>query len=56
MEVFILVLLVILASMAGLAVGVIARRAPLKGSCGGLACTCSGERAVGLCPEEARPR
>jgi hypothetical protein len=56
MEVFILVLLVILASMAGLAVGVIARRAPLKGSCGGLACTCSEERVVGPCPEEARLR
>jgi hypothetical protein len=56
MEVFFLVLLIVLASMAGLAVGVIARRAPLKGSCGGLACTCSGERVVGLCPEEARPR
>lgn len=56
MEVFILVLLVILASMAGLAVGLVARRPPLKGSCGGLACTCSGERVAGLCPEEARRR
>jgi hypothetical protein len=40
MAVFLLVLLVILASMAGLAAGVIARRAPLRGSCGGLACRC----------------
>lgn len=43
MEVFLLVLLIVLASMAGLAAGIMARRAPLKGSCGGLACSCSGE-------------
>jgi hypothetical protein len=54
MEVFFLVLLIVLASMAGLAVGMLARRPPLKGSCGGLACSCSGERVGGSCPEEAR--
>lgn len=41
MEVFLLVLAIFLTSMAGLAVGILARRAPLRGSCGGLACNCS---------------
>lgn len=43
MEVFFLVLAVFIASMTGLAAGIMARRAPLKGSCGGLACNCRGE-------------
>lgn len=43
MDLFLLVLLIILVSMAGLAVGIMARRTPLKGSCGGPACDCRGE-------------
>ena len=38
MGTLILTLLVILLAVAGLAVGVLLGRAPLKGSCGGLAC------------------
>jgi hypothetical protein len=43
MEVFLLVAAVFLMSMAGLAAGAMARRAPLRGSCGGLACRCRGK-------------
>ena len=50
MEVFLLVLIVFIISMTGLAAGILARRAPLKGSCGGLACNCSGE-----CRADCRP-
>lgn len=38
MGTLILTLLVILLAVAGLAVGVLLGRAPLKGSCGGLSC------------------
>ncbi|PJI84365.1 hypothetical protein BC777_3423 [Yoonia maricola] len=39
----ILTFLILLISMGGLAVGVLLGRAPIKGSCGGLACTtCRG--------------
>lgn len=38
METMILSLVLILLSVAGLAIGVIMGRAPIKGSCGGLAC------------------
>jgi hypothetical protein len=49
MQTFILSLILILASVAGLAVGVIFKRAPLRGSCGGVACgdgiSCGCQRA-----------
>ena len=38
MATFILTLVIILASIAGLATGVLLGRAPLRGSCGGIAC------------------
>ena len=38
METFILTFIILLLSIAGLAVGVLLGRAPIKGSCGGLAC------------------
>lgn len=38
METFILTLIVSLLAIAGLAIGVFMGRAPIKGSCGGLAC------------------
>lgn len=38
MSTFFLALLVVIVSMLGLAVGVLSRRAPLTGSCGGLSC------------------
>ncbi len=38
METFILTFIILILAIAGLAVGVIAGRAPIKGSCGGLAC------------------
>jgi hypothetical protein len=44
MGAFFLVFAIFLTSMAGLAVGIMARRAPLRGSCGGLTCNCSRER------------
>jgi hypothetical protein len=50
MGVFFLVLVIFLASMAGLAAGIMSGRAPIKGSCGGLACRCSGE-----CRADGRP-
>jgi hypothetical protein len=50
MAVFFLVLAIFLASMAGLAAGIMSGRAPIKGSCGGLACGCSGQ-----CRAENRP-
>ncbi len=39
MQTFLLTLLLILLSVGGLALGSILGRAPIKGSCGGLACT-----------------
>mgnify|MGYP003626522882 CR=1 FL=1 len=39
METFLLTFLIFLLAVGGLAVGVLFGRAPLKGSCGGLACT-----------------
>lgn len=56
METFILAFLLICAAIVGLAIGVLAGRAPLKGSCGGLAC--KGLGACEICPrksKEARP-
>ena len=38
MEIFLLTFLFLLVAIGGLALGVIAGRAPIKGSCGGLAC------------------
>ncbi|WP_127142966.1 (Na+)-NQR maturation NqrM [Pelagibacterium montanilacus] len=38
METVILTLVIVLLSVAGLALGVIFGREPIKGSCGGLAC------------------
>lgn len=38
METFILAFIIVLLAIAGLAVGVIAGRSAIKGSCGGLAC------------------
>ncbi len=38
METIILTFVIVLLAIAGLAVGVIAGRSPIKGSCGGLAC------------------
>jgi len=53
METFIFAFVIILLAIAGLAVGVIAGRAPIKGSCGGLACVkgvdcgvCKAKRAL----------
>jgi hypothetical protein len=42
MATFILTLVIVLASVAGLAVGVLLGRAPLRGSCGGIACVKGG--------------
>jgi hypothetical protein len=51
METFLLAFGLVLMSVLGLALGVILGRAPLKGSCGGLACatglSCSGCREAG---------
>jgi hypothetical protein len=48
MEIFLPTLVIVLLGVAGLAIGVIAGRPPIKGSCGGLACikggTCGGCR------------
>lgn len=45
---FLLAFAIILVAIAGLALGVICRRAPLRGSCGGVACingaACGGRR------------
>ncbi len=38
MVTFILAFLILLLAIGGLALGVLAGRAPIKGSCGGLAC------------------
>lgn len=38
METFLLTLIILILAIAGLAVGVLAGRGPIKGSCGGLAC------------------
>jgi hypothetical protein len=48
METIILAIVLVLAAVAGLAVGVLFGRAPLKGSCGGVNCgdcACGRERA-----------
>ena len=47
METFILAFILILAAVAGLAVGVLFGRAPIKGSCGGLNCADGGTCACG---------
>lgn len=53
METFILAFAIILLAICGLAVGVMAGRAPIQGSCGGLAClknvdcgVCKARRAM----------
>ena len=38
METILLAFLIVLLAIVGLAIGVLAGRAPIKGSCGGLAC------------------
>ncbi|MCK0097352.1 hypothetical protein MWU60_17370 [Yoonia sp. F2084L] len=44
----ILTFLILLISMGGLAVGILLGRAPIKGSCGGLACAnCGGCKKTG---------
>ncbi len=43
METIILSFLILLLAMGGLAIGVTAGRAPIKGSCGGLACSNCGK-------------
>ncbi len=43
----VLTFLIVLVSMCGLAVGVLLGRAPIKGSCGGLACAnCGGCKKI----------
>jgi hypothetical protein len=42
MQTFLLSLILILAAIGGLAVGVIFKREPLRGSCGGVACANGG--------------
>lgn len=42
MQIFLLTLCLMLLSVAGLAVGLLFGRAPIKGSCGGLACIDGG--------------
>ncbi len=39
METLILTLIILLLAILGLAIGTLAGRGPIKGSCGGLACT-----------------
>lgn len=46
MVTFIFTLAIILASGAGLATGVLLGRAPLRGSCGGVACVKNGDCAA----------
>lgn len=47
MEIFLLTFIVMLAAIAGMAIGVMFKRAPIRGSCGGLnriqgaGCVCS---------------
>lgn len=45
MATFVFTLVIILASVAGLAAGVLLGRAPLRGSCGGIGCVKSGRCA-----------
>lgn len=42
MATFVLTLVIVLASVAGLAIGVLLGRAPLRGTCGGVACVKGG--------------
>ena len=42
MATFVLTLAIVLASVTGLAIGVLLGRAPLRGSCGGVACVKGG--------------
>ena len=42
MATFVITLVIVLASVAGLATGVLLGRAPLRGCCGGVACVKSG--------------
>lgn len=42
MEIFLPTLAILLLSIAGLAIGVMAGRPPIKGSCGGLSCVKGG--------------
>lgn len=54
MSTFILSFLVFLLAMAGLALGLIFGRAPLRGSCGGLSCVKGADCAA--CPKrKAKP-
>lgn len=53
METVLFTVIVILLAMGGMAIGIIAGRAPIKGSCGGLACVkgvdcgiCKGRRTA----------
>lgn len=55
MQTFILTLGLILLSAAGLAIGVLFGRAPIKGSCGGLACI-EGARCGGCGRHRANGR
>ena len=53
MVTFIFTLAIILASVAGLATGVLLGRAPLRGSCGGVACVKDGGCAACETPRHA---
>ena len=46
MVTFVFTLAIILASVAGLATGILLGRAPLRGSCGGVACVKGGSCAA----------
>ena len=57
MQLFIMTFAIVLVAIAGLAVGVLAGRAPIKGSCGGLACLKGmdcGACKAGRAPEDGR--
>ncbi len=59
MGTFILTFTIILLAIAGLALGVIFGRAPIKGSCGGISCIKNGDcgacRATASQPPETAP-
>lgn len=46
MATFFLTLVIVLASVAGLAIGILLGRAPLRGSCGGVPCANGGSCAA----------